>query len=320
MVLQTSAGEGVSEARRGPPLVAILGPTGVGKSALALELAEAVNGEIVSVDSRQVYRGLEIGTAQPSAEERSRVRHHLVGVLEPGQPFSAALFVELADLALREIAERGRVALLVGGTYHYLEALLDRLALPRVAPNWTLRAELESLGLEALQARLAARDPEAAGAVQAGNRRRLIRAIEVVEASGRPLGEVGRSRGSPRAALRLALSMPRTELYARVDARVEAMLAAGWLEEVRKLLEAGYSPTLPALTSTGYRELIRHLRGELSLDEATRLVKYSTHAFIRRQYAWLRRDDRLVWIEQGPRALTQALDQVRAHLATGAGA
>jgi tRNA dimethylallyltransferase len=309
---------GQEEPHRDPPLVAVVGPTGIGKSALALEIAEAVGGEIVSVDSRQVYRGLEIGTAQPTAEELARVRHHLVGILEPDEPFSVALFVELTEQALRRIAARGSVALLVGGSYHYLEALLDRLKLPRVPPDWALRRKLEHEDASALCARLARLDPAATSIVQTGNRRRLIRALEVLVATGKPLAEAGRRKGEARAALRLALTMPRQALYERVDARVEAMLTAGWLDEVRRLLAAGYSPELPALTSTGYRELIRHLRGELTLDEATRLVKYSTHAFIRRQYAWLRRDTRLFWIEQGPGALTQALALTRAHLATSA--
>jgi tRNA dimethylallyltransferase len=136
----------------------------------------------------------------------------------------------------------------------------------------------------------------------------------VIEATGRPFSEVGRSRGRPRQALRLALTIPRAELYARVDARVDEMLRRGWLDEVRALLAAGYSPDLPALTSTGYRELIRHLKGELPLDEAVRLVKYSTHAFIRRQYAWLRRDPRYEWLEQGPELFERAVRRVEQYL------
>lgn len=297
------------EAAAEPPIIAIVGPTGVGKTALALELAPEIRGEVISADSRQVYRGMAIGTAQPTAEELARVRHHLVGFLPPDQPFSAAQFVDAAEQALADIARRGGVALVVGGTYHYVQALLDRLALPRVPPRWERRRALELASPErrrALHEQLARLDPAAAAAIPPSNVRRVIRALEVIEATGRPFSEVGRRRGRPRRALWLALTMPRQALYARVDARVEEMLRRGWLDEIRALLAAGYSPELPALTSTGYRELIRYLRGEIPLDEAIRLVKYSTHAYIRRQYAWLRRDPRLIWLEQGPGLVERA--------------
>ena len=302
-----------------PPIVLIAGPTGVGKSALALELAERLGGEIVSVDSRQIYRGMAIGTAQPTPEELARVPHHLVGFLAPDEVFSAAQFVDAAEGALRGISERGRIAFLVGGTHHYVQALLDRLELPRVKPRWEFRRELERVaegqGAGALHARLAALDPQAAGEIAVSNPRRIIRALEVIDATGRPFSEMGRRRGNPRGALRLALTMPREKLYARQDERVEAMVAAGWLDEIRALLEAGYHPGLPALTSTGYRELIRHLQGEITLDEAIRLVKYSTHAYTRRQYAWLRRDPRIEWVEHGVELLERTLARVGKYLA-----
>ena len=301
-----------------PPIVLVAGPTGVGKSALAVSLAEAVGGEIISADSRQIYRGLEIGTAQPSVSELGRVRHHVVGFLDPDQTFSAAEFVDLAERALGAIAERGRVAFVVGGTHHYVQALLDRLALPRVAPRWQARQALEQtareLGARALHARLAQLDPVAAAAIPASNVRRVIRALEVVEATGIPFSQLGRRRGAPRAALRLALTMPRDELYRRVDQRIDDMVRRGWLDEVRGLLASGVPPQAPALTSTGYRELLRHLEGELSLEEAQRLTKYATHAYIRRQYAWLRRDPRLVWLEQEPTLFPRALNLVQSYL------
>jgi tRNA dimethylallyltransferase len=310
---------GDEDAPAEPPLVLLAGPTGVGKSALALELAERLDGEIISADSRQVYRGMAIGTAQPSPEELARVPHHLVACLAPDQPFSAAQFVDVAEQALATIAGRGRLALLIGGTYHYVQALLDRLELPRVPPRWEYRRQLEGLvataGSGALYARLEELDPAAAAEISPANPRRLIRALEVIEATGRPFSEVGRRKGQPREALRLALTMPRAELYARIDARVDAMIGAGWLDEIRALLAAGFDPRLPALTSTGYRELIRHLHGEVALDEAIRLVKYSTHAYARRQYAWLRRDPRIEWLEQGPDLVETAHDRVRRYLA-----
>jgi tRNA dimethylallyltransferase len=309
----------VASIERDPPIVLIAGPTGVGKSALAIALAERFGGEIISADSRQVYRGLEIGTAQPSAEDRARVEHYLVAFLPPDQPFSAAMFVDHAEQALAEIANRGRVAFLVGGTHHYVRALLDRLQLPRVPPRWKVREELERLGREGraqeLHGRLARLDPAAAESIPASNVRRVVRALEVIEATDRPFSEIGRQQGKRREALRLALTMPRAQLYERVDARIDDMLARGWLDEVRELVAAGYSPRLPALTSTGYRELIRHVQGELPLDEAVRRVKYSTHAYVRRQYAWLRRDPLLEWLEQWPKLVETAEARVEAYLA-----
>jgi tRNA dimethylallyltransferase len=303
---------------RDPPIVLIAGPTGAGKSALAVELAVERDGEIVSADSRQIYRGLAIGTAAPTPAELARVPHHLVQFLAPDQPFSAAMFVDAAELALAQIGQRGHIAFVVGGSHHYVQALLEGLELPRVPPDPIWRAELEReaavAGPAVLHARLAALDPAAADAIPPTNLRRVIRALEVVRAVGRPFSEIGRRRGAARPALRLALTMPRERLYARIDARVDAMLGNGWLDEVRALLLAGYSPTLPALTSTGYRELLRHLRGEIQLDEAARLVKYSTHAFVRRQYAWLRRLPDLVWLEQGPGLLGQARQLVDDYL------
>jgi tRNA dimethylallyltransferase len=226
-----------------------------------------------------------------------------------------AEFVDAAEGILASIAERGSSAFLVGGTHHYVQALLDRLNLPRVPPGWENRERLEAqLTASQLHQRLAQLDPAAARAIPQENVRRVVRALEVIDTTGRPFSEVGRRRGTPRPALRLALTMPRDQLYARVDARVDDMLRRGWLDEIRTLLDAGYSPSLPALTSTGYRELIAHLRGELPLGEAVRRVKYATHAYIRRQYAWLRRDPRLEWLEQGPDLTRQARSRVSAYL------
>lgn len=297
----------------------IAGPTGVGKSALALDLARALGGEIISADSRQVYRGLEIGTAQPSAEEQALVPHHLVGCLTPEQPFSVGQFVAAADAALADIAAREGLALIVGGTYHYVQALLDRLDLPRVPPNWPLRAALEQLarerGPDTLHTRLAQLDPPAAATIPVANLRRVIRALEVAESTGQRFSEIGRRRGQPLPALRLALTMDRAALYRRLDERTEAMLSQGWLAEVRALVEAGYRLDRPALTSTGYRELIAHLVDKVPLDESVGRVKYSTHAYVRRQYAWLRRDPRLEWFEQGPELPEQVLRRARSYLA-----
>ncbi len=306
-----------------PPLIVLTGPTAIGKSALALHLADRFGAEILSADSRQVYRYLDVGTAKPTAAERARVPHHLLDLADPDTPFSVADYQAAADLALEDIARRGRVALLVGGSPHYVQAVVDRLELPRVAPRPELRAALEALaareGPLAVWERLRALDPAAAEAVDRYNVRRLIRAIEVVTVSGEPLAAANRRRGPERPALHLALTAPRPELYARIDARIDAMLAAGWLSEVKALLARGYAPSLPSLSATGYRELVQVVRGELSLADAIRLIQHRTHAFARRQYTWLRRDPRLEWYAQAPDLEALVGERVESYLASSEG-
>jgi tRNA dimethylallyltransferase len=309
--------------RREAPLVVVTGPTAVGKSALALVLAARFGGEILSADSRQVYRYLDVGTAKPTPAERARVPHHLLDLVAPDEPFSVADYQRAADAALADVAERGRVAFLVGGSPHYVQAVVDRLALPRVEPDPALRAELEALaareGAGAVWERLAALDPAAAARADRFNVRRLIRAIEVVVATGKPFLEAGRRRGPERPALHLALTAARAALYARIGARMDAMLAAGWLREVEGLLARGYDPALPSLSATGYRELVQVVRGELPLDQAIPLIRYRTHAFARRQYTWLRRDPRVEWYEIGPDLEARVGERVAAYLARRGG-
>lgn len=301
-----------------PPIVVIAGPTGVGKSRFALELAGDRGLEIVSADSRQVYRRLDVGTAKPSLEDRARVPHHLVDYVEPDEPYSVARYRDDGDAALADIAARGLGALVVGGSGHYIQALVDRLEPPRVAPRPALRAELEAFAAErgpgALHAELAAADPDAARMIPPANVRRVVRALEVVRTTGRRFSELGRRREPPYEALRLALTMPRPALYKRVDTRVDQMLRAGWIDEVRELLARGYDPALPALSSTGYRELIAHLHGELTLDDAVQRIKWATHAYIRRQYIWLRRQPGYTWIDADAKGFAQATLLVERHV------
>jgi len=300
------------------PIVVLAGPTGVGKSGLGLDLAERFGFEIVSADSRQIYRQLAIGTAKPTPAERARASHHLVDYVDIDEPYSVARFREDGDIALAEIAARGTGALVVGGTQHYVQALVDRIEPPQVPPDPELRARLEreaaESGADALHARLAAVDPASASTIPATNVRRVIRALEVTEVTGRPFSEVSRRRGDPLPALRLALTMPRDALYARADGRVDAMLAAGWLDEIRAVLAAGYDPSLPALSSTGYRELTGALLGTSTVADAIQRVKWATHAYIRRQYMWLRRHGGYRWIEQGPGALDEAAAAMESFL------
>jgi tRNA dimethylallyltransferase len=302
-----------------PPLVLVTGPTAVGKSALALRLAERFDAEIVSADSRLVYRGLDIGTAKPSPAERARVPHHLIDLVEPDEPFAVSDYQAAADAVLADLARRGRVTLLVGGSPHYVQAVVDRLSFPAVAPRPALRRELEALaareGAAAVFARLERLDPAAAARADPWNVRRLIRAIEVVESSGQPFSDLGRRRGETRPALYLALTAPRPLLYERIDARVDAMLAAGWQAEVEGLLARGLDPALPSLSATGYHELAQVIQGQLALAAAVERIKYRTHAFARRQYTWLRRDVRLEWYPIGPALEQTAIDRVARYLA-----
>lgn len=305
------------------PLIVLTGPTGIGKSALALALAERFGGEILVADSRQVYRELDIGTAKPTPAERARVPHHLLDLVPPDASFSVADYQAAAEAALADVARRGRLPLLVGGTLHYIQAVVDRLVLPGVPPQPALRAELEDLarreGPAVLVERLRRLDPEAAARIDPHNVRRLVRALEVIAATGQPFSVVGRRRGPERPALHLALTAPRAELYARIDARVHAMLAAGWLEEVARLL-ARYDPALPSLSGIGYRELALVVRGELPLAEAVPLICHRTHAFARRQYTWARRDPRLEWFAIGPGLEARVAARVAQYLAERGGA
>jgi tRNA dimethylallyltransferase len=295
----------------------------VGKSALALSLAERFGAEILSADSRQVYHYLDVGTAKPTPQERARVPHHLIDLVDPDEPFSIADYQAAAEIALADVARRSHVALLVGGSPHYVQAVTDRLVLPRVAPRPELRASLEALAAQegplAVWERLRATDPIAAEQVDRYNVRRLIRAIEVATATGQSFAVAGRQRGPERPALHLALTADRAELYRRIDARIDAMLAAGWLQEVEGLLARGYDPSLPSLSATGYRELGQVLGGELPLAEAITLIQHRTHAFARRQYTWMRRDPRLEWYSLGDDLVTAVGERVARYLAGAQG-
>jgi tRNA dimethylallyltransferase len=288
-----------------PTLTAVVGPTAVGKTALAVALARRIGGEIVSADSRQIYRLMEIGTAKPTAAERAAAPHHLIDIRDPDQPFSLADYQELAAEAIAGILARGRAPLLVGGTGQYLAAVLEGWQVPRVAPHPELRAALEAeaaaAGPEALHARLAAVDPAAAAQIDPRNVRRVVRALEVHGVTGRPISELQRREPPPYTIRTIWLSRPRDELYARADARVEAMLAAGLVDEVAGLVARGYGWELPAMSSLGYIQLRPYLEGASSLEACVERLKFDTHSFIRRQGAWFRRLPGLeVWAPDQP--------------------
>ncbi len=285
------------------PVVAIVGPTATGKTALAVELALRFGGEIVGADSRQVYRGMNIGTGKPAPGERARVPHHLIDIVAPDEEFSVALYERLAAEAIAAIHRRGRLPLLVGGSGHYVWALLKGLRPPRVPPNPELRRELYAIaeeegGIDWLHAQLQELDPVAAARIDPRNVRRVARAIEVTRATGVPFSRAGSAEPPPYRTLLIGLTAPRDVLGRRIDERVDAMFRAGWVDEVRRLLDTGYASDLPALSSLGYQAIVQHLRGEIALDHAIEQTKRDTRRFARRQYAWFRpRDPSIRWID-----------------------
>jgi tRNA dimethylallyltransferase len=279
----------------GKRVLAIVGPTAVGKTALSIALAQALGGEIVSADSRQIYRGMDIGTAKATPAEQAAVRHHLIDVVAPDEVLSLARYRDLARAAIAEIRGRGRLPIIVGGTGLYVRALVEGWTIPEVPPDEALRARLyaraEAEGGAVLHAELAQVDPSAAAGIDARNVRRVIRALEVYAATGRPISALQRKEPPEDDFLQLGLTLSRQELYARIDARVEAMLARGLAAEVQCLLEAGYSAGLPAMSGLGYREMVAHLRGETTLEEAAARIKHNTRRLVRQQYTWFRLSD-----------------------------
>ena len=287
----------------GPPtrLLVIAGPTATGKTDLALQLALRVGGEVVGADSRQVYRHMEIGTARPTPAQRALVPHHLIDLAEPDQPFSLADYVALARSAIAAIAARGRLPLLVGGAGLYIRALLRGFTLaPGAPPRPELRDDLEvqarTEGGDALHRRLADLDPAGAARLDPRNVRRVVRALEIVLSTGKPLDQArGHADQPPYETLLIGLSGPRAALYARADRRIDTMMADGLLEEARQLRGRGYSPTSPAMTGLGYRELGAYLDGATSLEQAVQATRYATHGLIRRQVVWFRREEGIHW-------------------------
>lgn len=286
-----------------PKVVAIVGPTAAGKSALAVALAPKIRGEIVNGDSRQVYAGMEIGTAMPTANERASVPHHLFGHLAPDAPFSLALYRESVLRVFEGCWARDAVPLLVGGTGQYIWAVLEEWNVPEVPPDEALRASLfakaEARGAEALHARLAELDPVQAARIDGRNVRRVVRALEVIEHTGRPMSEL-QTRGTPPfESLVLGITLPRDELDARIDRRVDAMFNADFVAEVEALRAAGYTRDLPSQSSIGYAQVHAYLDGEATLATAIDETKRATRRLARRQMAWFRpTDPRIHWISR----------------------
>jgi tRNA dimethylallyltransferase len=277
------------------PLVIILGPTAVGKTSLAIETAQALGGEIINADSRQIYRAMDIGTAKPTSQQQASVPHHLLDVVNPDETLSLAQYQERAYRAIDEISTRGHIPLLVGGTGLYITAVVEGWTIPEVPPNLPLREELEAFareqGAAALHERLRQLDPTAADKIDYRNIRRVVRAIEIYLTTGQPMDYTQRKQPPPYPVLLHGLTMDRERLYQQADQRIDQMMDAGFLAEVEHLLTIGYRRDLPAMTGLGYAQLAAHLQGECSLEVAVEETRKATRDFIRKQYTWFRGHD-----------------------------
>jgi tRNA dimethylallyltransferase len=303
-----------------PPLVLIVGPTAVGKTEIAIQLAERLNGEIVSADSRLFYRGMDIGTAKPSHAEQAHVPHHLIDIANPDEILSLAVFQQKAHGIIADIHARNKLPFLVGGTGQYVRAVTEGWTPPEVKPDEHLRSELEKQkeehGIYWLHDELKNIDPDAAEKIDARNYRRTIRALEVIMTTGKKFSEQRGQVDSPYHLITIGLMRPRVELYARVDARIESMFANDFLDEVKNLLESGYSPALPTMSAIGYRECIEVLEGKIKIEEAKQLIGRATRVFVRRQANWFKESDpNISWYQVEDGVVEKIETQIRASLA-----
>ena len=284
-----------------PPLVALVGCTAAGKTELGITLAERLGGEIVGADSRQVYRYMDIGTDKPTPAARKGVPHHLIELVDPDEPYTLALYQADAYRAIEEIGARGNVPVIAGGTPLYLNAVLEGWTVPRVEPDHALRAQLEQeaaqVGPAALHARLEALDPKAAEGILPTNTRRIVRALEVISLTGQPISSQQRKEPPPYRTLIIGLTLPQEQLYARIDARVDAQIGRGLVDEVSSLHARGYSFALPSMSGLGYRQIGEYLQGRATLAEAVQRIKWDTHNFARRQRNWFRRMTSAHWLD-----------------------
>jgi tRNA dimethylallyltransferase len=284
------------------PLVAIIGPTATGKSNLAINLARKFEGEVVSADSRQVYRHMDIGTAKLLPDELSIVPHHLVDIIDPDADFSLAEYQRLAYRTIDDIQSRGKLPVLAGGSGLYVRAVLEGWVIPEVPPDTGLRRSLEERAAngeaDEMYRELVEIDPEAADRIDRRNVRRLIRALEVSQKADGTFSQMQGKEPPPYDILMIGLTADRKELYKRIDDRVDIMVERGLVDEVKKLIDTGYSPELPSMSGIGYREIGMYLDGEIALEEAVRKIKTSTHRFVRRQYNWFSlTDERIRWFD-----------------------
>jgi tRNA dimethylallyltransferase len=300
-------------------MIAIVGPTAIGKSELALHLAQYFPVEIISADSRQVYRYMDIGTNKPSLAERVSVTHHIIDVVDPDEDFSLAMYHQLAIEALKTIQQKDKLPLLVGGSGLYVWSLVEGWKIPEVPPDKKLRRQLEARAEQessrSLYRELRDIDPAAAAKINPSNTHRIIRALEIYYATGQPLSQLQRKEAPGFPVLIIGLTQERSELYRRIDWRVDKMIQRGLVEEVEQLVKKGYSPSLPSMSGIGYKQIGQFLRGEMTLPQAIDKIKYETHRLARHQYAWFRlSDSKIRWFDMsgtGGTASIVALNKVK---------
>lgn len=303
------------------PLVVITGATSIGKTGLAIALAKLLNSEIVSADSRQVYRYMDIGTAKPTADQLAEVPHHLFDVVNPDETLTLSLYLDQANAAIRDIHTRGKVPFLVGGTGQYVTALIEGWSVPKVAPNPELRAELEAYaethGAAALGERLRTIDPISAETIDYRNVRRVVRALEVTLETGIPFSTHQTKTPPPYHLMRYLLTMNRERLYERADRRVDAMFQDGFIEEVRDLLARGYDTALPSMSALGYAQVADHLLKAVPLDDTRNAIYIATHDFIRRQETWFRKHDpapQVTWVDAEQVNADSLAEEIQANI------
>jgi tRNA dimethylallyltransferase len=302
-------------------LILLVGPTAVGKTELAIQLAERLNGEIVSADSRLFYHGMDIGTAKPTREEQERVAHHLIDIADPDEILSLAVFQQKAREAIADIHTRNKIPFLVGGTGQYIRAVTEGWSPPEVKPDERLRAELEKINDEKgnnwLYEKLKTLDLPAAEKIDPRNVRRTIRALEVIMATGRKFSEQRGQTESLYHLITIGLTRPRAELYARVDQRIDMMFTNGFLDEVKSLLAKGYSPSLPTMSAIGYRECIKVIKGKLNEEQAKAEIRRATRIFVRRQANWFKESDpNIKWFRVEEGAESKIESYIRASIAS----
>ncbi len=288
-----------------PKLIVIVGPTGIGKTATAMNVAEAFGGEIIGADSMQIYRTMDIGTAKPTAEEQARVRHHMIDVADPDEPFDAARYARMAREQAEKLIENGKMPIVAGGTGFYVRALLNGLAAEAItdrAIRSQLKQEAVEKGGQTLHNRLSQLDPEAARRIHPNDTFRIIRALEVQTITGRPISSLQLDHhfgDDPYDALMIGLTMDREPLYTRINRRVETMLEGGLVDEVNQLLKRGYAPDLKSMQSIGYRHMVLFIEGKLSMTEAVRTMQRDTRRYAKRQMTWFKKNRDTLWLAPG---------------------
>jgi len=302
-------------------LVAVVGPTAVGKSKLGIAIAKQFGGQVVNADSRQIYKYMDIGTAKPGGAERQEVRHHMLDIILPDQPYNLAAFQEEACGCIGDIQEAGGLPVMVGGSGQYVWSVVEGWRIPNVAPDPVFRQGLErraeSEGADSLYRELESIDPAAAAGMSPHNLRRIIRALEIYQKTGMPPSSLREKRGLPYPILIIGLTAAREHLYNLIDSRVDRMMEAGFIQEVKSLLDMGYGSGLPSMSSLGYRQVADHLAGRMGLQEAMQAIKYETHRFARNQYAWFRASDtRIQWFDAGDGTEDKVLEVTRRFLET----